>query len=202
MEPFRVHKGRVVPLYRANIDTDQIIPKQFLKRIERTGFGQFLFFDWRRGADGQPEPSFVLNDSRYAGATILLAGKNFGCGSSREHAVWALQDFGFRVIVAPSFADIFRNNCLNNGVLTVTLTEEQCAEIARKAAKFSDYALTISLENCQLHDEYGFSQPFSTDEFTRYSLLHGLDPIGLTLQHDAEISAYEARHPAQAALEL
>lgn len=198
MEPFRVHKGRVTPLYRANIDTDQIIPKQFLKRIERTGFGKFLFFDWRRGADGQAEPAFVLNDSRYADASILLAGKNFGCGSSREHAVWALQDFGFRVIIAPSFADIFANNCVNNGVLTVALSEVQSAEIARRAADFSNYALTVSLEDCEVHDEHGFSAPFSIDEFSRHCLLRGLDHIGLTLQHDAEISVYEARHSAQA----
>lgn len=193
-----MHKGRVAPLYRANIDTDQIIPKQFLKRIERTGFGKFLFFDWRRAADGQADPSFVLNDSRYAGASILLAGKNFGCGSSREHAVWALQDFGFHVIVAPSFADIFANNCVNNGVLTVTLDENQCAEIARRAAEFSDYALTVSLEDCQIRDEHGLSATFSVDEFSRHCLLNGLDHIGLTLQHDAEIFAYEARHSAQA----
>ncbi len=193
-----MHKGRVAPLYRANIDTDQIIPKQFLKRIERTGFGKFLFFDWRRAADGQADPSFVLNDSHYAGASILLAGKNFGCGSSREHAVWALQDFGFHVIVAPSFADIFANNCVNNGVLTVTLEENQCAEIARRAAEFSDYALTVSLEDCQIRDEHGLSATFSVDEFSRHCLLNGLDHIGLTLQHDAEISAYEARHSAQA----
>lgn len=198
MEPFRMHKGRVAPLYRANIDTDQIIPKQFLKRIERTGFGKFLFFDWRRAADGQADPSFVLNDSRYAGASILLAGKNFGCGSSREHAVWALQDFGFHVIVAPSFADIFANNCVNNGVLTLTLEENHCAEIARKAAEFSDYALTVSLEDCQIRDEHGLSAAFSVDEFSRHCLLNGLDHIGLTLQHDAEIFAYEARHSAQA----
>jgi 3-isopropylmalate/(R)-2-methylmalate dehydratase small subunit len=194
MEPFRVHKGRVAPLYRANVDTDQIIPKQFLKRIERTGFGKFLFFDWRRSADGQVDPSFVLNDSRYAGATILVAGKNFGSGSSREHAVWALQDCGFRVVIAPSFADIFANNCVNNGVLTVILSEEQTGEIARRAAEFSDYALTVSLEDCQIRDEHGFSASFSIDEFSRHCLLNGLDHIGLTLQHEAEISAYEARH--------
>jgi 3-isopropylmalate/(R)-2-methylmalate dehydratase small subunit len=197
MEPFRVHIGRVAPLYRGNIDTDQIIPKQFLKRIERTGFGEFLFFDWRRIADGQADPSFVLNDSRYDGASILLAGKNFGCGSSREHAVWALQDFGFRVVIAPSFADIFANNCANNGVLTVILREEQTDEIARRVAEFSDYALTINLEDCQIRDEHGFSAPFSIDEFSRHCLLHGLDHIGLTLEHDAEISAYEARHLAR-----
>jgi 3-isopropylmalate/(R)-2-methylmalate dehydratase small subunit len=202
MQPFRVHKGRVAPLYRANIDTDQIIPKQFLKRIERTGFGEFLFFDWRRAADGHPDPSFVLNDPRYAGASILLGGKNFGCGSSREHAVWALQDFGFRVIIAPSFADIFANNCVNNGVLAVPLSEDQTAEIARRATGLSDYELTVSLEDCRVHDQHGLSAHFSIDEFHRHCLLHGLDHIGLTLQHEAEISAHEQRHPLPTSLRL
>src|SRR5213075_2145176 len=132
MKPFRVHKGKVAPLYRANIDTDQIIPKQFLKRIERTGFGQFLFNDWRKSAEGAPDPNFILNQPKYAGASILVAAKNFGCGSSREHAVWALADFGFRAVIAPSFADIFANNCAKNGVLTVVLNEETTAEIARR----------------------------------------------------------------------
>src|SRR5579862_5294928 len=186
MQPFRAHTGKVAPLDRANVDTDQIIPKQFLKRIERTGFGEFLFYDWRK------EASFPLN--QYAGASILLAGKNFGCGSSREHAVWALQDFGFRAIIASSFADIFANNCVNNGVLTVTLSEDQCAEIARRAVELSDYALTVSLEDCQVRDEQGFSASFSPDEFSRHCVLNGLDHIGLTLQFESEISAYEARH--------
>src|SRR5580765_4412005 len=133
MQPFRIHTGKVAPLLRANIDTDQIIPKQFLKRIERTGFGEFLFNDWRRSAEGKPDPSFVLNQPRYSGASILVAGKNFGCGSSREHAVWALDDFGFRAVVAPSFADIFANNCVKNGVLTVVLDEAKIAEITQRA---------------------------------------------------------------------
>jgi 3-isopropylmalate/(R)-2-methylmalate dehydratase small subunit len=193
MQPFRVHKGKVVPLDRANVDTDQIIPKQFLKRIERTGFGEFLFYDWRRAKDGSQEPSFPLNQSRYAGASILAAGKNFGCGSSREHAVWALADFGFRAVIAPSFADIFANNCVKNGVLTVVLSEEEVSGVMHRAAEIPEYQLTIDLEQCTVRDDQGFSTKFSIDEFTRYCLLHGLDDIGLTLQHEAEIAAYEAR---------
>src|SRR6201988_2830637 len=142
MKSFRTHTGLVAPLDRANVDTDQIIPKQFLKRIERTGFGEFLFYDWRL-AEGKKIPEFALNQGRYQGATIMVAGKNFGCGSSREHAVWALADFGFRVVIAPSFADIFANNCVKNGVLTVVLKEQQADEIARRAAEVPDYRLTV-----------------------------------------------------------
>jgi 3-isopropylmalate/(R)-2-methylmalate dehydratase small subunit len=198
MQPFRTHKGRVAPLYRANVDTDQIIPKQFLKRIERTGFGEFLLFDWRRASDGKPDPSFVFNDPRYSGASVLVVGKNFGCGSSREHAVWALQDFGFRVLIAPSFADIFANNCVKNGVLTVVLTEDEAGEIARRAAELHDYEITVDLEQRKVYDEHGFSATFQIDEFTRHCLLEGLDDIGLTLQHESDIAAYEARHSAPA----
>jgi len=193
MQPFRVHKGRVAPLHRANIDTDQIIPKQFLKRVERTGFGEFLFHDWRRSKDGAHDPAFVLNHPRYAGAGILVAGKNFGCGSSREHAVWAIADFGFRAVIAPSFADIFSNNCLKNGVLTVALSESEVAEIVRRANQIPNYELTIDLEQCKIHDGHGFSASFALDDFARQCLLQGLDDIGLTLQHETEISAYEAR---------
>src|SRR6202158_2490605 len=147
MKPFRKHKGKVAPLHRANIDTDQIIPKQFLKRIERTGFGEFLFYDWRRTQDGAHDPSFSLNHPRHAEASILVTGKNFGCGSSREHAVWALEDFGFRVLIAPSFADIFANNCVKNGVLTVILSEDEVGEIARRAAELPiGYEITVDLE--------------------------------------------------------
>jgi 3-isopropylmalate/(R)-2-methylmalate dehydratase small subunit len=195
MQPFRVHKGKVAPLHRANIDTDQIIPKQFLKRIERTGFGEFLFHDWRRLHDGQPDPEFPLNHPRHAGASILVAGKNFGCGSSREHAVWALQDFGFRTVVASSFADIFANNCVKNGVLAVVLTEAEAAEIAHRAQEVTDYQVTIDLEQLSVSDDQGFTATFQIDEFTRHCLLHGLDDIGLTLQHEAEIAAYESLHP-------
>jgi 3-isopropylmalate/(R)-2-methylmalate dehydratase small subunit len=194
MQPLRTHKGRVAPLHRANVDTDQIIPKQFLKRIERTGFGEFLFFDWRRGGDAKPDPSFPLNDPRYAGASVLVVGKNFGCGSSREHAVWALEDFGFRVLVAPSFADIFANNCVKNGVLTVVLSEDEVAEIVRRAAELTDYEITVDLEQCKVYDGHGSSATFKIDEFTRHCLLEGLDDIGLTLQRESDIAAYESRH--------
>jgi len=197
MKPIRIHTGRVAPLHRANIDTDQIIPKQFLKRIERTGFGEFLLFDWRRTSDGKHDPSFVLNHPRYSGASVLVAGKNFGCGSSREHAVWALEDFGFRVLIAPSFADIFANNCVKNGVLTVVLSEGEVGEIARRATEIDGYAITVDLEECKVHDDHGLTAAFQIDEFTRHCLLEGLDDIGLTLQHEAEIAAYEARHAAQ-----
>jgi 3-isopropylmalate/(R)-2-methylmalate dehydratase small subunit len=194
MQPFRTHKGRVAPVHRANVDTDQIIPKQFLKRIERTGFGEFLLFDWRRGSDGKPDPSFVLNQPRYTGASVLVVGKNFGCGSSREHAVWALQDFGFRVIIGPSFADIFANNCVKNGVLTVVLSEDEVSEIARRAAELPNYEITVDLEQCKVHDGHGLSSAFQIDEFTRHCLLEGLDEIGLTLRHESDIANYEARH--------
>jgi 3-isopropylmalate/(R)-2-methylmalate dehydratase small subunit len=199
MQPFRKHTGKVAPLYRANVDTDQIIPKQFLKRIERTGFGEFLFNDWRRSADGTPDPEFVLNQPRYSGTSILVAGKNFGCGSSREHAVWALANFGFRAVIAPSFADIFANNCVKNGVLTVVMNEQEVSEIARKASETADYAITISLENCTVEDGQGPSTQFQIDEFTRHCLLEGLDDIGLSLQHEAEIATYEAKHPVPSA---
>jgi 3-isopropylmalate/(R)-2-methylmalate dehydratase small subunit len=199
MQPFRKHKGKVAPLYRANVDTDQIIPKQFLKKIEKTGFGEFLFNDWRRSAQGRPDESFVLNQPKYSGASILVAAKNFGCGSSREHAVWALANYGFRVVIAPSFADIFANNCVKNGVLTVVLKEQEAEEVARRAAEISDYQLTVDLEGCTVRDDQGFATSFPIDEFTRHCLLEGLDDIGLTLQHQAEISAYESRHPLPAA---
>jgi len=199
MQPFRKHKGKVAPLYRANIDTDQIIPKQFLKKIEKTGFGEFLFNDWRRSAQGVADPSFVLNQPKYSGASILVAAKNFGCGSSREHAVWALADFGFRVVVAPSFADIFANNCVKNGVLTVVLKEQEVEEIARRSEEVPDYQLTVDLEDLTVRDDQGFASSFRIDDFTRHCLLEGLDDIGLTLQHQAEISAYESRHPVPAA---
>lgn len=196
MQPFRVHKGLVAPLYRPNVDTDQIIPKQFLKRIEKTGFGEFLFYDWRRGEDGQLDPEFPLNQPRYAGAGILLAAKNFGCGSSREHAVWALSDFGFRAVIAPSFGDIFANNCVQNGVLTVVLPEEEVAELVKRSESMPQYQLTIDLEKCTVKDDAGYSASFKLDDSVRHRLLEGLDDIGLTLQHEAEIAAYEARHGA------
>lgn len=194
MKPFRTHKGKVAPLFRANVDTDQIIPKQFLKRIEKTGFGEFVFFDWRRLPDGSLDPEFTLNQPRYKGASILVTDKNFGCGSSREHAVWALADFGFQAIVAPTFADIFANNCVQNGVLTVALTEQESAEIARRAKEIPNYELTIDLEQKKVSDAQGFSASFEIDDSIRHRLLNGLDDIGLTLQHEKEIAAYEAAH--------
>ena len=196
MQPFRTHTGAVAPLDRVNVDTDQIIPKQFLKRIERTGFGQFLFYDWRFAPDGSKKEDFVLHEPRYQKATILVAGKNFGCGSSREHAVWALADYGFRVVIAPSFADIFANNSLKNGLLTIRFSEDQVADLLRRAAS-ENYRLTVDLEKCTVQDDQGFSATFTIDDFARHCLLNGLDDIGLTLQHEAEITAYEARHPVR-----
>ncbi len=195
MKPFTAHRGLVAPLERVNVDTDQIIPKQFLKRIEKTGFGQFLFYDWRFEADGKKAGSFVLDEPRYAGVSILIAGKNFGCGSSREHAVWALSDFGFRAVISSSFADIFANNSTKNGFLTVRLTERETAELMRRASQ-GGYELTIDLQKCEVRDDQGFHAKFPIDEFVRHCLLNGLDDIGLTLQHEAEIAAYEAKHPA------
>src|SRR5262249_15638698 len=152
MQPFRTHKGKVAPLERANVDTDQIIPKQFLKRIEKTGFGEFLFYDWRRRSDGSLDPSFVLNQPQFAGASVLVTGKNYGCGSSREHAVWALENYGFRAVVASSFADIFANNCVQNGVLTAVLKDEEVAELLRRAQNIPNYELTIDLEKKEVTD--------------------------------------------------
>src|SRR5258708_28070191 len=201
MNPFTVHRGRVAPLDRVNVDTDQIIPKQFLKRIERTGFGEFLFYDWRFAGDGTKKADFVLHDPRYGKATVLVAGKNFGCGSSREHAVWALADFGFCVVISSSFADIFANNSTKNGFLTVLLKEEEAAEVMRRAKEIEDYELTVDLEHCEVHDNQGFRATFPVAEFVRHCLLNGLDDIVLTLQHETEISAYEAHHPATPSLQ-
>jgi 3-isopropylmalate/(R)-2-methylmalate dehydratase small subunit len=197
MQPFRRHTGLVVPLDKVNVDTDQIIPKQFLKRIERTGFGQFLFYDWRFSGDGNQISDFVLHAPRYAKASILVAGKNFGCGSSREHAVWALMDYGFRVIIAPAFADIFANNSLKNGLLTVGLGDEQVAEITRRSQEIDNYQLTVNLETLRVEDNQGFAAPFAMDEFSRHCLMNGLDDIGLTLEREAQIAAYEAEHPVR-----
>ena len=188
MKAFRHHTGLVAPLDRANVDTDQIIPKQFLKRIERTGFGEFLFYDWRYLPDGQPNPAFVLNQPRYHGASILVADKNFGCGSSREHAPWALGEFGFRVIIAPSFADIFSNNCFKNGMLPIAVNVE---EIMTRAKDREGYQLTVDLERQIIEDDNGLSISFAVSEFQRYCLLEGLDDIGLTLRHEDAIRAYE-----------
>ena len=188
MKAFKKHTGLVAPLDRANVDTDQIIPKQFLKRIERTGFGEFLFYDWRT------DPSFVLNEARYKGASILVAGKNFGCGSSREHAPWALGEFGFRVIIAPSFADIFANNCFKNGMLPIALTDSQIEEIMKRAQQLQGYEMTVDLERQTIEDSHGLSILFVIGEFQRYCLLEGLDDIGLTLRHEHLIREYEVNH--------
>ncbi len=202
MQPFRKHTGVVVPLDKVNVDTDQIIPKQFLKRIERTGFGEFLFYDWRFSGVGEEfrkkTGAFVLDEPRYAKASILVAGKNFGCGSSREHAVWALADYGFRVVIASSFADIFANNSLKNGLLTVRFNEEQVAEIMRRSKEIENYQLTVDLETLRVEDGRGSTATFAMDEFSRHCLLNGLDDIGLTLQHETDIAAYEAKHPVRA----
>ena len=200
MEPFVTHTGVAVPLDRVNVDTDQIIPKQFLKRIERTGFGQFLFFDWRFLEDGGPNPEFVLNQPGYAGASILIAGRNFGSGSSREHAPWALLDYGFRCVIAPSFADIFYNNCFQNGILPVSLSEPAVARLMAKAADNPGYKITVDLDAQRVCDEDAdVAESFEIDSFRRHSLLNGLDDIGLTLQHEAAIAAYEVqRYPDRA----
>jgi len=196
MQPFKIHTGRVAVLDRANVDTDQIIPKQFLKRVERTGFGEFLFYDWRFLPNGKLNPGFELNDARYHGASILIAGKNFGCGSSREHAPWALADFGFRAIIAPSFADIFANNCFKNGLLPVVLSEAQVTELLRRAQASDGYELTIDLEQQLVSDEVGVSARFEIGQFQRYCLLEGLDDIGLTLKYESDIAAFEAKRAA------
>jgi 3-isopropylmalate/(R)-2-methylmalate dehydratase small subunit len=193
MKPFSVHNGLVAPIDRPNIDTDQIIPKQFLKRIERTGFGEFLFYDWRYDVGGNPNQEFVLNDPRYQGATVLVAGRNFGCGSSREHAPWALLDYGFRAIIAPSFADIFMTNCMKNGVVPVVLKEEEVATVLRHATEAPGYRLTVDLESLRVQDDAGFNASFNIDEFRRYCLIEGLDDIGLTLQYEPQIAAYEVK---------
>jgi 3-isopropylmalate/(R)-2-methylmalate dehydratase small subunit len=201
MKPFRKHKGLVAPLDRANVDTDQIIPKQFLKRIERTGYEDFLFFDWRRIQEGpeagSPHPDFVLNQPQYKNAEILVAGKNFGCGSSREHAAWALSDYGFRCVIASSFADIFHSNAGKNGILLITLPEEHVQTLMERAVSVPGYQLTVSLEDEKLHDDHGLSIPFSIDPFRRECLLLGLDDIGLSLKHGGALEKFEQQHDQQ-----
>jgi 3-isopropylmalate/(R)-2-methylmalate dehydratase small subunit len=189
----RTHRGQVIPLDRANVDTDQIIPKQFLKRIERTGYGPFLFNDWRYDAEGNPKPDFILNQVPYSHGSILLAGKNFGCGSSREHAAWALNNFGILVVVAPSFADIFHSNAANNGLLTVALPESAMAQLFARAAATPNYELTVNVETLTVSDDSGWSASFPLDSFRQHCLLNGLDQIGITLQKQQFISDYEAR---------
>ena len=185
--PFTVHSGRVAPLRRNHVDTDQIIPKQFLKRIERTGFGPFLFHDWKS------EPSFVLNQPRYAGASALASGVNFGCGSSREHAAWALQDASFSVVIAPSFADIFRNNAIGNGMLPVALSEAAVELILNRAEQEDRYGVEVDLERCEVRDRFGLNEPFTIDSASRQRLLEGKDEIDVILNHESDIAAYERR---------
>jgi 3-isopropylmalate/(R)-2-methylmalate dehydratase small subunit len=198
MEPFKTVTSLAAPLDGVNVDTDQIIPKQFLKRIERSGYGEFLFFDWRRIQEGpsagDPDPNFVLNDPKYNGAKILIAGKNFGCGSSREHAAWALSDYGFRAVIAPAFADIFFSNAGKNGIVLVRLSEEQVATLLERAAGTPNYQLTVSLEQQTVTDEQGFHATFEIDPFRKYCLIEGLDDIGLTLRHAAELDSFEQAH--------
>jgi 3-isopropylmalate/(R)-2-methylmalate dehydratase small subunit len=199
MQPFIWQTGRVVLVQRVNVDTDQIIPKQFLKRIERSGFGAFLFYDWRYRPDGSLNPEFELNQPDAAGATILLAGSNFGCGSSREHAPWALADYGFRAIIAPSFADIFYANCCQNGLLPVALADEEVNELFRRRASNRNYEVTVDLEKRSVRDELGFRAVFHIDEYRRQMLLQGLDEIGRTLLEEPVIAAFERRRVARQA---
>jgi 3-isopropylmalate/(R)-2-methylmalate dehydratase small subunit len=193
MEAFKEHLGLAAPLNRLNVDTDQIIPKQFLKRIERTGFGQFLFYDWRFLDNGDPNPDFVLNDPRYQAASILVAGANFGCGSSREHAPWALQQYGFKAVIAPSFADIFRNNCYKNGLLPIALPDDVTADLMEQIEAQEGYRLMVDLEAQQVIQPDGTSHAFEIGDFEKHCLLNGLDEIGWTLQFDEQISTYEGR---------
>jgi len=189
MDAFQRHQGRMVPLDRANVDTDQIIPKQFLKRIERAGFGPFLFYDWRRN-----DPEFILDQPEYQGASVLLAGPNFGCGSSREHAPWSIQDAGFRVVIAPSFADIFRNNCLKIGLLPVELLEPSVRRLMDVALEDPTAVVTVDLES-QTVEAAEYSEPFEIDPFAKECLLNGWDDVALTLRHQDAIAAFESRRP-------
>ncbi|MCF0233784.1 MAG: 3-isopropylmalate dehydratase small subunit [Thermoguttaceae bacterium] len=193
MQPFIKHEGLVAPMDRSDVDTDQLVPKQFLKRVERSGFGKFLFFDYRYLNDNFDEnPEFVLNRPEYRDATILLARRNFGCGSSREHAPWAIADYGFRVVLASSFADIFYNNSFKNGYLPVRLSEEQIEDLFQRQAAHPDYKLTVDLEKKEISDEYGLKIAFELDDFRRNCLLNGWDDVGLTLRFEDKIAAYEA----------
>ena len=203
MQPFTKHTGIVAPMDRANVDTDQIIPAVYLKRIERTGFGPFLFAAWRFLPDGSPNPDFILNAPGYQGAAILITGPNFGGGSSREHAPWALLDYGFRAIIAPSFADIFHKNCFDNGIAPVHLPQEQVDQLMARAKAKPGYRMTVDLETCRLSDDEGLDIPFvvhndpDTHEFRRHCLLNGLDDIALTLEHEEKIAVYERAHSIQ-----
>src|SRR5271156_4527584 len=201
MHPINVLTSHAVPLDRPNVDTDQIIPKQFLKRIERTGYGDFLFYDWRRiqeGPDtGKPNPDFVLNKPEYKGAEILIAERNFACGSSREHAAWAINQYGFRAVIAPTFADIFYSNAGKNGIILCRLSEEEVQTLIARSTKNPKHKITINLEEQTVTDEEGFKAKFEIDPFRKYCLLNGLDDIGLTLRHQADLTQYEAKHDAE-----
>jgi 3-isopropylmalate/(R)-2-methylmalate dehydratase small subunit len=197
MQPFSTHTGLVLPLDRVNVDTDQMVPKQFLKLQTKQGYGRVLFFDWRYLPGEKPNPEFILNWPRYAGASVMLGRANFGCGSSREHAPWALADYGFRVLIAPSYADIFYNNCFKNGILPVTLPEEKVDELFKRAEKEEGYSLTVNLPNQMIRDAHGLNLAFEIDKFRKHVLLEGLDDIGLTLKYEAAITEFEqARHPS------
>jgi len=194
MESFTKHTGLVAPLDRLDVDTDQVIPKQFLKLLTRQGYGKFLFYDWRYDTSNKPRPDFVLNHPRYQGASILLARANFGCGSSREHAAWALHDYGFRVVIAPSFADIFYNNCFKNGLLPIVLPEAQVDELFRRTETTDGYTLSVDLPNQSVRDDQRFEAHFDITPFLKQVLLEGLDDIGLTLKHAPAITTYEGSH--------
>lgn len=197
MERFTKMTGLAAPVDRVNVDTDAIIPKQFLKRIERSGFGQFLFYEWRFDEQGKEIPAFTLNEPKYRGASVLLSRANFGCGSSREHAPWAIMDYGFRAVIAPSFADIFYNNCFKNGILPLKLSEEQVEELFQRTAKHDGYQLTIDLESCTVVDEFGFHSSFEVDPYRKECLLQGLDDIGITLKYEEQIKAFEAQQASK-----
>jgi 3-isopropylmalate/(R)-2-methylmalate dehydratase small subunit len=202
MERFVTHTGLVAPLDRVNVDTDQMVPKQFCKLLTRQGFGRILFYDWRYMPGESPDPSFVLNLPRYRGASILLTRANFGCGSSREHAPWAILDYGFHAVISPSYADIFNNNCYKNGILPVSLPDAQINELFARTEKNEGYRLTVDLENQVVTDAMGLSFPFSVDPFRKHCLVKGLDDIGLTLEHESEISAFEKSHPVHAIMHM
>lgn len=197
LERFTKLTGIVAPLDRANVDTDQIIPKQFLKRIERTGFGEFAFFDWRYLEDGVPNPDFILNQDRYRDANILVSGRNFGSGSSREHAPWALMEMGFKTIIAPSFADIFRSNCMQNGLLPVILDSSEVDTVMARALRGSGYSATVDLESQTVTDDQGLNASFEVDPFRKNSLLNGLDDIEITLDYEELIKSFELKRAAR-----
>ena len=194
MQPFQTHSGLVIPFDRVNVDTDQMVPKQFLKLLTREGYGRVLFYDWRYLAGEKPNPDFILNQPRYQGISIMLTRNNFGCGSSREHAAWAVADYGIRAVIGPSFADIFFGNCASNGILAITLPEDRIDELFRRAEANVGYKLHVDLPNQTVRDDMGLELKFEIDDFRKQMLLKGLDEIGLTLERDAEISAYEKTH--------